>query len=165
MEKMSNLIVNKLLSLQRMISRQMERDKVFKNIPLSVGYFCNHQSTSHDTLGSHAPGKEEVRPFEDIPGPLSLPIVGTLYLYLPFIGKYSFRRLHHTGLKKFREFGPIVRERIMGDMTLLLLFDPHDIETMYSVEGRYPMRRSHTAVEKYRLDRPHMYSSGGLLPT
>lgn len=26
------------------------------------------------------------RPFEDIPGPKSLPIIGTLYKYLPYIG-------------------------------------------------------------------------------
>lgn len=108
---------------------------------------------------------DDARPFEDIPGPRSLPIIGTLYLYLPFIGKYSLNRLHHTGIKKLQEFGPIVRERLVGNVTLLLLFDPQDIETMYSVEGRYPMRRSHTALEKYRLDRPHMYNSGGLLPT
>lgn len=27
------------------------------------------------------------KPFEDIPGPKSLPVIGTLYKYLPFIGK------------------------------------------------------------------------------
>ncbi|XP_068210223.1 cytochrome P450 302a1, mitochondrial-like [Palaemon carinicauda] len=110
-------------------------------------------------------GREKAKPFEDIPGPKSLPFVGTLYLYLPFIGKYSFGRLHHTGLKKLREFGPIVREELISNVNLLLLFDPQDIEMMYATEGRYPMRRSHIALQKYRLDRPEMYNSGGLLPT
>ena len=36
---------------------------------------------------------------------------------------------------------------------------------MYQVEGKYPSRRSHTALEFYRLEKPHIYSSGGLLPT
>ncbi|XP_042223672.1 cytochrome P450 302a1, mitochondrial-like [Homarus americanus] len=111
------------------------------------------------------PTQDEIRPFGEIPGPRSLPIIGTLYHYLPVIGQYTFSRLHHTGLLKLKQFGPIVRERLVGDVTLLLLFDPRDIETMYSTEGRYPMRRSHTALEKYRLDRPHMYNTGGLLPT
>lgn len=31
--------------------------------------------------------RNEPKPFEDIPGPRSLPIIGTLYKYLPFIGK------------------------------------------------------------------------------
>lgn len=29
----------------------------------------------------------EPKPFEDIPGPRSLPVIGTLHKYLPFIGK------------------------------------------------------------------------------
>lgn len=33
--------------------------------------------------------ENEPKPFEDIPGPRSLPIIGTLYKYLPFIGKNS----------------------------------------------------------------------------
>ncbi|KAK4299922.1 hypothetical protein Pmani_027844 [Petrolisthes manimaculis] len=108
---------------------------------------------------------DDVKPFEDIPGPRSLPIIGTLHHYLPGIGQYSFSRLHHTGLRKLQQFGPIVREQLIGGVTLLLLYDPQDIEVMYAREGRYPMRRSHTALEKYRLDRPNMYNNGGLLPT
>ncbi|XP_045592515.1 cytochrome P450 302a1, mitochondrial [Procambarus clarkii] len=115
--------------------------------------------------GGSPPRHQDVRPFEDIPGPVSLPVVGTLYHYLPFVGQYSFKRLHHTGLRKLQQFGPLVRERLVAGVTLLLLFDPRDIEVMYATEGRYPMRRSHLALEKYRLDRPHMYNTGGLLPT
>ncbi|KAG0718437.1 Cytochrome P450 302a1, mitochondrial [Chionoecetes opilio] len=80
-------------------------------------------------------------------------------------GRYSFSRLHHTGRLKLQQFGPIVREKLPGNVSLLLLFDPEDIEVMYAKEGRYPYRRSHTALQKYRLDRPHMFSTGGLLPT
>lgn len=29
------------------------------------------------------------KPFENIPGPRSFPIIGTLYKYLPFIGKHN----------------------------------------------------------------------------
>lgn len=32
--------------------------------------------------------RQDVRPFEDIPGPRSLPLVGTLYHYLPFVGQF-----------------------------------------------------------------------------
>lgn len=35
------------------------------------------------------PSHVEPKPFEDIPGPRSLPVIGTLYKYLPFIGKNS----------------------------------------------------------------------------
>lgn len=36
---------------------------------------------------------------------------------------------------------------------------------MFRCEGKYPQRRSHLALEKYRLDRPNVYNTGGLLPT
>lgn len=108
----------------------------------------------------------DIKPFEAIPGPKALPGgLGTLYKYLPYIGEYCFSELHHTGRRKYEQFGPIVRENICGDVNLLLLFDPKDIEQMYLSDGRYPMRRSHLAISKYRLDRPHMYSSAGLFPT
>ncbi|XP_047479347.1 cytochrome P450 302a1, mitochondrial-like isoform X1 [Penaeus chinensis] len=81
------------------------------------------------------------------------------------MGQYTLKRLHHSNFKKYRQFGPIVRERLTATVTLLLLFDPQDIETMYAQEGRFPQRRSHLALEKYRLDRPEMYNSGGLVPT
>lgn len=80
-------------------------------------------------------------------------------------GEYSFDRLHRTGLKKYQQFGPIVREEIVPGVNLLLLFRPEDIEQMYQVEGKYPSRRSHTALQFYRLNKPQVYKNGGLLPT
>ncbi len=74
-------------------------------------------------------------------------------------------QLYASGLKKYKQFGPIVREEIVPGVHLLLLFDPEDIERMYQLEGKYPSRRSHTALEYYRLQKPEVYSSGGLIPT
>lgn len=31
-----------------------------------------------------------VKKFEEIPGPKSVPLIGTLYQYLPFLGKFVF---------------------------------------------------------------------------
>ncbi|CAH1117643.1 unnamed protein product [Phaedon cochleariae] len=103
--------------------------------------------------------------FSNIPGPRSLPGIGTLYKYFPVIGVYKFDELHHNGVKKYRDYGPVVREEIMPGINIVWLFDPQDIETMFRYEGKYPQRRSHLALEKYRLDRPNVYNSGGLLPT
>ncbi|KAK8383651.1 hypothetical protein O3P69_015840 [Scylla paramamosain] len=108
---------------------------------------------------------EDAKPFEEIPGPSCLPLIGCLHHYLPYIGQYSPKRLHHNGRLKLQQFGPIVRQKLPGNTNLLYLFDPEDIEAMYAKEGRYPSRRSHLALQKYRLDRPHMFSTGGILPT
>ncbi|EFA04695.1 cytochrome P450 302a1, mitochondrial [Tribolium castaneum] len=103
--------------------------------------------------------------FKEIPGPLSLPLVGTLYLYFPFIGRYQFDRLHKNALKNFQLYGPIIREEIVPGEHIVWLGDPDDIAKMFHTEGTYPYRKSHLTLEKYRLDRPHIYNSGGLLPT
>lgn len=107
----------------------------------------------------------KVRPFDSIPGPKSLPVIGTLWKYLPLIGEYKFDRLHHNGLRKLKQYGSLVREDIVPGVPVVWVFKPEDIETVYRSEGRFPERRSHLALQKYRLDRPHIYSSGGLLPT
>lgn len=93
-----------------------------------------------------------------------MPIIGTLHEYV-LTKKYSLDRLHWNGLQKFAEFGPIVTEELVPGLPIVWLFDPEDIKTMYACEGRYPSRRSHLALQKYRLDRPHIYNNGGLLPT
>ncbi|KAJ9574193.1 hypothetical protein L9F63_008449 [Diploptera punctata] len=105
------------------------------------------------------------RPFNEIPGPKSLPVIGTLWKYLPLIGEYSFDRLHHNGFKKLKKFGPVVREEIVPGENVIWIFNPDDIEKVFRNEGRYPERRSHLALQKYRLDRPEIYNTGGLLPT
>uniref|UniRef100_A0A8D8VTC2 Cytochrome P450 302a1, mitochondrial n=1 Tax=Cacopsylla melanoneura TaxID=428564 RepID=A0A8D8VTC2_9HEMI len=108
---------------------------------------------------------QAVKSFEEIPGPKSLPFVGTLHKYLPLIGEYQFDRLHWNGLAKYRQYGPLVKEEIVPGVHLVWVFRPEDIETVFKSEGRYPERRSHLALEKYRLDHPEVYSTGGLLPT
>lgn len=84
---------------------------------------------------------------------------------LKISGNYRFDQLHHNGLKKLKKYGPVVREEIVPGVNIVWLFKPDDIETMFRCEGKYPQRRSHLALQKYRLDRPNVYNTGGLLPT
>lgn len=133
----------------------------------------------------------DVKPFEDIPGPKSLPVVGTLVQYFPYIGsyisvkkiykdflfqisisnlgKYNFEKLHMNGASKLKEYGPLVREQVVPGVNVLWVFRPEDIAEIFRMESRerglHPKRRSHLALEKYRTDRPSIYNTGGLLPT
>lgn len=103
-----------------------------------------------------------VKSFDEMPGPKGLPLIGNVWRYLPVIGKYRADRLDMTGLMLYHEFGPIVREHVFRDLNVVHLFDPNDMEAMFRMEGRYPERRSHRALGKYRIDRPETYSSGGI---
>ncbi|CAL7949211.1 unnamed protein product [Xylocopa violacea] len=106
------------------------------------------------------------RPFSDIPGPKSLPIIGTLYKYLPFIGEYSFTKMYDSGKKKLKQFGPLVREEILPNVNVVWIYRPEDIAEIFKAEsGLHPERRSHLALLKYRKDRKDLYNTGGLIPT
>lgn len=105
-----------------------------------------------------------IRPFEEIPGPRALPVVGNTWL-IPWIGKFQLDRLHVTGMKALQTYGKLVRFPLSSKLSALYVFDPQDIECVFHHEGRSPMRLSHQALEKYRLERPAYYNNGGLLPT
>ncbi|XP_017887068.2 cytochrome P450 302a1, mitochondrial, partial [Ceratina calcarata] len=110
--------------------------------------------------------KCEAKPFSDIPGPKSFPIIGTFYKYLPLIGEYSFTNLYDTGRKRLKQFGPLVREEIVPNVNVLWVFRPEDIAEILKAEsGLHPERRSHLALLKYRKDRKQIYNTGGLIAT
>ena len=105
-----------------------------------------------------------MKSFQVIPGPRALPLVGSLLDYKLF-KTYDFKRLYETGLAKYKAFGPVVKERIGSNPPILWIFDPADMKTLYNIKDEFPGRTSHLALEKYRKDKPLLYSSGGLLPT
>ena len=62
-------------------------------------------------------------------------------------------------------FISVVKEKVLGGLTIVWLFHPDDIKTLFENEGKYPSRRSHLALKKYRKEKPEFYNNGGLLPT
>ena len=59
----------------------------------------------------------------------------------------------------------MVKEKVFGGLSIVWLFHPDDIKTLFENEGKYPSRRSHLALKKYRKEKPEFYNNGGLLPT
>ncbi|GAB1598701.1 probable cytochrome P450 12e1, mitochondrial [Argonauta hians] len=80
----------------------------------------------------------KLKQFEDIPGPRNLPLIGTLWQYLPggrFFKTdeaYSLTTLHS-------EYGTVIRENLFGT-SLIRLFDPTDFVTVFSSEQKSPKR-------------------------
>lgn len=104
------------------------------------------------------------KPYQSIPGPEPFPLIGNTWRYLPLIGEYDIEKTPENGEANLRKFGPLVRENLFGSFSILHVFDPIDMESIFRNEGKYPNRRSHRALLKYRHDRPELYSSGGLFP-
>ncbi|KAF7408215.1 hypothetical protein HZH66_002752 [Vespula vulgaris] len=128
---------------------------------LCLQLFTNNYSVNFSTMN-----KTVLHSFQDIPGPISLPLIGTLYKYIPLIGEYSFTRLYESGVKKLKHYGPLIREEIVPGVQIVLVYRPEDIAEIFKAEtGLYPERRSHLALLKYRKDRSDIYNTGGLLPT
>jgi ecdysteroid 25-hydroxylase CYP302A1 len=73
-------------------------------------------------------------------------------------------KLHETSRKRREEFGDLVRERL-GPVDLLSIYDPSSIESVFKQEGRFPARKSHSALAAYRSKNPHKYNNAGLLAT
>ncbi|KAJ1523528.1 hypothetical protein ONE63_001378 [Megalurothrips usitatus] len=130
----------------------------------SVRLWCSSSSSKNASSLSDDGSKEflkEVKPFHKIPGPFALPFIGTIYLYL--FGIYNFTRLHKDGFKKYKKYGPIVREEIIPGNSIVWIFDPNDMERVFLSENKLPQRRSHLAVGVFRGERPDVYNTGGLL--
>ncbi|KAL5291061.1 CYP302A1 family protein [Megaselia abdita] len=125
--------------------------------------FLSKSLKSVSTL-NYSTSAGKLKKFDDIPGPRGPFGLGNLYNYMPIIGKYSWLELHKSGLDKYETYGEIVRETMAPGVDIVWLYNPNDIATVLN-EKEHPQRRSHLALEKYRKDRPHIYKTGGLLPT
>ncbi|CAH4018820.1 unnamed protein product [Pieris brassicae] len=100
---------------------------------------------------------------KDIPGPKIFPVIGSLYKYWPIIGDYNADTLDKNAWLNWRRYGGLVREYPI--VNLLHIYEPELMEIIFRQNDRYPARRSHIAMLHYRLGKPKVYNSGGLLST
>ncbi|KOB71009.1 Uncharacterized protein OBRU01_14480 [Operophtera brumata] len=117
-----------------------------KRNALTVGKYVHSANSiinSVRAIGKNAEFYKTLK-FEDIPGPRSYPVIGTLYNYLPMIGDYKAESLDKNAWLNWRRYGSLVREVPL--VKLLHVFDPEDIEAVFRQDDRYPARRSHVAI-------------------
>ncbi|KAJ8962682.1 hypothetical protein NQ318_001079 [Aromia moschata] len=96
-------------------------------------------------------GWDEALPFEAIPGPKPLPILGNNWRFLPYVGEYHDvpRQEFYKRLKD--DYGNItVLKGLMGRKPSVLLFDSSDMETLFRNTGPYPIRQGLESVVYYR---------------
>ncbi|XP_035690421.1 probable cytochrome P450 49a1 [Branchiostoma floridae] len=89
------------------------------------------------------------RPFEKIPGPKGLPLIGTGLDYAPF-GRFPLKtHLRESFRERTKAYGSIYREKL-GPLDLVVISDPKEIEKVFRNEGRYPERVQLESVRTYR---------------
>jgi len=104
------------------------------------------------------------KPFDEIPGPKALPLLGTAWTYFPVVGhgmepKQQIDIIRHHAKK----YGKIWKEHLPGGMTLVSTVNTGDTEKMFRLEGKLPGRPGLDAMIKYREDRKDLFESTGII--
>ncbi|KAG8236837.1 hypothetical protein J437_LFUL017121 [Ladona fulva] len=102
----------------------------------------------------------EVKPFSQIPGPPSLPILGTSYLYR--FGKYQITKYHEALKDLHRKYGPVFRQNWAGQ-EVIHVFDLEDVKTVLHGAGKTPVVPPIQEGSRiYRLKKNHSVGLGNL---
>ncbi|XP_047488020.1 probable cytochrome P450 CYP44 [Penaeus chinensis] len=91
--------------------------------------------TSSVSASVSAGVSEQRKPFSSIPGPLRLPLIGTLLPYK--IGLKKLKDYHYHVCDLYHQYGPLVKEHF-GSQVIVHVFDPADIRTVYENDGKTP---------------------------
>lgn len=124
---------------------------------------------------------KSAKPYELIPGPKPLPLVGNILRFFPVIGKkYKLTSNLSIGMWNVKynslsgeywnqplgrmvdllrqKYGDVVKlEGIPGRRRCVFLFDPNHCEKVYRTEGPWPYRISMETMQLYREKRKDIY--------
>ncbi|KAJ9595930.1 hypothetical protein L9F63_012877, partial [Diploptera punctata] len=108
------------------------------------------------------------RPYEEIPGPKPLPVLGNAWRFIPGLG--DLHRVREVNfIKELRKkYGDIIKiSGIPGRSDIVLLFDADEIEKVFRNEGQWPIRDAIDFAAHYRLvTRKDIFQGvGGLVVT
>ncbi|XP_020300796.1 probable cytochrome P450 301a1, mitochondrial isoform X2 [Pseudomyrmex gracilis] len=103
------------------------------------------ECTTSQNLSSH------VKPYDEVPGPKPIPILGNAWRMLPLIGPYQISDVGKISQMFYNEYGKIVRlGGLMGRPDLLFVYDADEIEKVYRQEGPTPFRPSMPCLVYYK---------------
>ncbi|ALC42378.1 Cyp301a1, partial [Drosophila busckii] len=116
---------------------------------------CPHlELTPVATATSHFHGSAEWQnalPYQHIPGPKPMPILGNTWRLMPIIGQYTISDVAKISSLLHERYGRIVRfSGLIGRPDLLFIYDADEIEKCYRNEGPTPFRPSMPSLVKYK---------------
>ncbi|XP_022312941.2 cytochrome P450 10-like [Crassostrea virginica] len=92
-----------------------------------------------------------VKPFDSIPGPKGLPVIGTLFDYMKKDG-FRFNKLFEAYRQRAQVFGPIFKENI-ANISTVVITDPTEYNKVVRADGKYPKRHQMEPWYHYREQR------------
>ncbi|XP_060833715.1 ecdysone 20-monooxygenase-like isoform X2 [Rhopalosiphum padi] len=98
----------------------------------------------------------------DIPGPRSLPVFGTRWIYWKF-GLYKLNAVHLAYKDMFIRYGDIICEEALWNIPIISVKDKDFIERVLRNSGKYPIRPPNEVTANYRKSRPDRYTNTGLV--
>nr|UZE89855.1 cytochrome P450 CYP12AR1 [Chrysoperla zastrowi sillemi] len=107
----------------------------------------------------------EALPFEFLPGPKPLPIIGNAWRFFPFIGNYYGKNILELHKQLHKEYGNIViLKGIMGRPPFVITFSPEDCEKIFRNEGTRPYRNGIGSLAYYqKVVRKNIYKNNASL--
>ncbi|XP_055839276.1 probable cytochrome P450 301a1, mitochondrial [Episyrphus balteatus] len=116
---------------------------------------CPHAATatsaSSATDVSSSKEWENALPYNEVPGPKPLPILGNTWRMMPIIGQYTISDVAKISSLLHERYGRIVRfSGLIGRPDLLFIYDVDEIEKCYRNEGPTPFRPSMPSLVKYK---------------
>ncbi|CAH0552877.1 unnamed protein product [Brassicogethes aeneus] len=97
----------------------------------------------------------------NIPGPLSLPILGTRWIFT--FGGYSCGKIHEFYSDMYKKYGSVMKEEALFNVPVISVFEKQDIEKVLRSSGKYPIRPPTEAIAQIRRQRPERYASTGIV--
>ncbi|XP_046748006.1 probable cytochrome P450 301a1, mitochondrial [Diprion similis] len=108
-------------------------------------------SINKNVAASQSPDINGALPYETIPGPKPLPILGNTWRLLPVIGQYKISDVAKISELFHQHYGKIVRlTGLIGRPDLLFVYDADEIEKVYRHEGPTPFRPSMPCLVHYK---------------
>ncbi|XP_054740055.1 probable cytochrome P450 301a1, mitochondrial [Anastrepha obliqua] len=123
------------------------------------GMACPHLSSGGATTGNGSNAVHETSewlnalPYNEIPGPKPIPILGNTWRMMPIIGQYTISDVAKISSLLHERYGRIVRfSGLIGRPDLLFIYDADEIEKCYRNEGATPFRPSMPSLVKYKSE-------------
>lgn len=143
------------------IGSQSEFRKLVFDMVKSMSTTANVITPENQALPNEG---QHIKPFDEIPGPSSHPLIHMLKNFLPLIGKYTKTTRYKYMDDAYLKYGPIVREGfVVNDQKVVSLYDPKDIETAFRSTGKTPLRPILEVMKSIRESRPDIYKHIGVL--